>query len=133
MSYLEDTDGIDVEITLGGQTIRPLHVEVERLEHEGEMESIMDQCGYTENRRTGDRNFDITLEGKVSDDHAGAFANATVDTEASLTCGVYSGPIVVRNIIVERQASEGASYVDSSGVQHFVYDFQAQLRQPQME
>lgn len=128
MPLLED-DGIEVEVTLGGQTFRPFFVKTCEAEHEGEMESISDQCGYVENRRTGDRNLTINIEGLVTADNVGAMLGASTQTQASIVSSVYTGPVEVRNALARQQA-DNVSIVDSSGQHHFIYEFQLQMRQP---
>lgn len=105
---------------------------VQRVEydHKGQTSSLTSVCGETENRREGDNNPDITIEGIVTTDEIPQAKQLKEGQEITLVSDVHQGQVFVKSLTIE-QTQDLIHYIpDESDEEQLAFTFQLQLGQP---
>jgi hypothetical protein len=113
------------DVTIGG--ISPAVTEKVKFDDEGEMSSITNNCGETENRRENDKLPKVTLEGYVTEYEHQDMKDLYKGQTVRLVSDVHTGPMEVKKVTIT-QNSDVVSLV-ADGFEALVFDYQVQLRQ----
>jgi hypothetical protein len=133
-----DTVGVELS-TQTVQSFEPAVAQEVEVNRAGEVSTITTDCGRTETTREGDLNFEVTINGIITDEQLSDYAFIIAGGETvDLTCDVRpaNGLYVVREGNIA-QTNERAYLIDSSqtdlqteAARQLAFGFEIQLRDP---
>jgi len=118
-------------VEIGDTLKKPVVTENVSYDKRGNNDSLTDQCGRTERRNLGSKNWQITVEGLMVED----FGDETLSPndvvflsdigEAFVVSNYFTGEIVVDGVTFDRDSE--LSHFEYEGNQYELYSFQLQL------
>lgn len=108
----------------------PAVVQSVEYDHRGGSTSVTSVCGETENRRTSDKEPDITIEGVITDDQIPAAKGLKKGEEVTLVSDIHQGEVYVKRLTIS-QSTDIIHYIpDGEKNEQLAFTFQLQLGQP---
>lgn len=122
-------------VNIGG--IEPVFISLVTMDLNGNSNTITDQCGRSEVRRSGNTNWSVQVEGIITDTQleplqAVAEADEPVEIQADLL-GSRSGEYVIEKCTLKHTDSLNGIYIPSYVSAKRAYEFQIQTKDPATE
>lgn len=118
-------------VTINGW--EPYNISKSKVDIEGNVNAITDQCGYTETRKNGDKNINYTVSGTMFESDLSQFYSIARAAEADVTAvclASNSGTFKVQDATVENLEDENTGVEAAGGTPETVLGFQFQFREP---
>ena len=121
-------------VTIGG--MKPVYIEQVDMDLNGNNNTITDQCGHTEVRRSGNKNWNVAVQGLVTDTQLEtlqliAEGDNEVEVQADLL-GSRSGKYVVDKCAI-KHTDDINTWMDSVSQAEQAYSFNIQFKAPGTE
>lgn len=100
-----------------------------KFDNKGLMSSVTTECGETENRRAGNNNPNLTIEGIITEDEIDDLRSVKNQEEVSLVSDIYKGNVIVERLSIT-QTQDLLYYKPNNGEKQLAFEFQMQLKQP---
>lgn len=117
----------------GPATLEPPYISTLEKTLSGKTEELTDQCGYTETRKNGDSNWELTVEGIIADRSLQAFDTISRSTDPiNVACKIYSGQVLVQDPTITLEDELNAISFPGKGYDgtEDAMKFQLQLKEP---
>lgn len=110
--------------------ISPSVVQQVKFDNKGQMSSITTECGETENRREGENQPNLTVEGVIVEDEIDQMRALKNEDNISFVSDIYSGDVIVERLSIT-QKPELQYYKPDGGEEQLAFAFQMQLKKPE--
>lgn len=130
-------EGHSVVVEAGEITLEPVYVSEAKINLNSNDETLTTNCGDTEVRRNGSMNWNITVDGIVTESQledlrAIGETNDAITVDAEIL-GSRSGPYIVKDLSITHSDEMNTIDIPSNdgAKTHFCYEFQLQCKSPE--